>query len=248
MSGNLCYNGNSLVMKGTDVKLNLYQIQHCNNKYCGPSAISALTGLPTNQCTAIIREVNDHGNAVRGFGPQPMLRTLYALGIGARQVRDKADKTQKKNLRTWVKDHSKGDDIYLVIAGNHWIIVNGKHAMCGWTKDLVYVDDHPFARKFVTDVWKLARFKAVDPSTLVPAKSNANAAEAAAKRKAKRLAHEYWIYIDEIHESSIGPYPPDDKISEEDDPFEGDHYRSTWVEVLEMVEKYVEILKAKEAT
>ena len=48
-------------------------------KKCGPSAMSAITGLPTHECAAMMREVTER-TAINGLYPMEMADTLSCLG------------------------------------------------------------------------------------------------------------------------------------------------------------------------
>lgn len=226
------------------MKIKLYVIQQKGNKYCGPSALSALIGLPTNKCATILRATSvQYNDAIRGLSSRNLRTTLSACGFGTAHFNVEG----KPNLRTFVKEYGSKDEVFLVVSGHHFVLVNGRHAMCGWTKDLVHVDDHPFARTFVTEVYRLFKTKEVDPQSLIPYEKKPE--YVAARPKVRRLAKQYNIEIEIFESGTIMVYPPtglyDDEDTEENDPYYGDHCADSWDDALKMVHEYIALVEAK---
>lgn len=226
------------------MKIKLFVIQQRGNSYCGPSALSALIGLPTNTCATIIRATSsNYDDAIRGLSTRNLRMTLSACGFGTAHF----NYVGKPNLRAFVKEWGNKDEVFLVVAGNHFILVNGKHALCGISKDLVHVDDHPFARKFVTEVYRLFKTKEVDASSLIPYEKKPE--YVAARPKVKRLAKQYDIEIEIFDSGTIMVYPPsglyDEDNDEDQDPYYGDHNADSWDDALRMVQEYISLVDQK---
>lgn len=88
-------------------------------KKCGPSALSAITGLPTHDCAKYIR-FHTSKRSVNGVHPKDMIQVLQDLNFTCIETRKYA-KTLRK-FADWVKWLNCEDRIFLVIASNHYVV------------------------------------------------------------------------------------------------------------------------------
>ena len=129
-----------------------------HNGYCGPAAISALTGCDTNMAALAIRLVSGQ-RAVRGTNRSVLLQALKKYwNIEATEVFS-SDRKNRPTLTQWLKkskeDRTAGR-VFLLVAGNHYQLVSGKRYVCGISKDIVSIKGEVVKRRArVSDVWEL---------------------------------------------------------------------------------------------
>jgi|TARA_R110000751_G_scaffold33814_1_gene84017 hypothetical protein len=139
------------------------------NRYCGPSAISALTDLTTGQAARLIRK--QHGrSSIRGSYTHEVLDALRACNIKAdrwRQEGVRLNRTNGPTLAAWLrltkKDRTPGR-IFLLIAGWHWQLISGRRYTCGRIRDIVSIKDKRVKRRArVCEVWELTSDNVTKP-------------------------------------------------------------------------------------
>lgn len=221
--------------------MQLYEIQNKGNRYCGPAVISALAGITTVEAAALIRQHSQgERRAIKGTSTQEVRRALDALGFRMSGMTYSASVEASRrsvNLARWAKDCAHSDDVYLISAGNHWQLVQGRYAICGKTKNFVLVADHPNARTFVKEAWRVTRARTVEPAAVIPKKDTATPN---ARRKARALAAKHGVLLEPITDepdSSIGVF----QASGHRDPYDDGHYFSPndWAGILDRVQEYV---------
>lgn len=94
---------------------------------CGPNALSAITGRPSHECAAVLRDVTGR-RAIHGVAPRHMLAALRRhYGRAARLYRPKT--FRPPTLAAWLRDRAErvasGRRAYILIAGNHYVCVCG---------------------------------------------------------------------------------------------------------------------------
>lgn len=225
-----------------------------HNRFCGPAALSIIAGVDTAEAAAVIRHVSKK-RSVQGTTNWEILRSLSLLGFKATSAAKVDPLNPKSNptLAAWLKsDVRDGKSLYLVAAGHHWQVVQGRRFCCGLTKDIVSIRDEKVKRRArVTAVFKIEHERKVALAEVLPVKAKPKDTEATVRRKTKRLAEghnidvevERWWEGREVYNRIIvwGPRG----IDMDDDPFEGDHYADDWADALERVEEYVKWLNAR---
>lgn len=120
---------------------------HGKNRFCGPTALSILTGLSTDDCAAVVRLVNPGKRAVKGMNDWEMLDALRKLGGDGKHARGVG---MRVTLKQWLDQRS--DELrqvpLVVAAGHHYMVVRGELVMCSHTcKQWVHILSHPFRNK-----------------------------------------------------------------------------------------------------
>ena len=141
------------------MKLKLHAINHGTkasdkNRYCGPSAISAVTGLTTGEAARLIRSINGKAS-VKGTYASELIGAFAQCNIEVSSVRCVSG---EKTLGQWLKESSslRGDDVFLVSAGHHWQLVQGRKYVCGITREVVSQRDRRVKRRAkVKSVYRL---------------------------------------------------------------------------------------------
>jgi hypothetical protein len=225
-----------------------------HNRFCGPAALSIITGIDTAEASAVIRFVNKK-RSVTGTHDWEIIKSLNLLGYHVSSAAKLNPLTPKTNptLAAWLKsDERDGKTLYLVVAGNHWQVVQGRRYCCGLSSNIVSIRDAKVKRRArVTAVYRIDHARKVALAEVLPAKVKVKDTEATIRRKAKRLADEYGIDIETYRSYDFGEYNSSIIVwgqrdicdDEERDPFFGDHYADDWADALERVQEYVKLAK-----
>ena len=107
------------------------------NRYCGPAVISAVTGMTTGEAARLIRHVSGQ-KMVKGSHTFHVLRALSLCNI----QNVKTTVVTRPTLAQWLKsskDVRTSGRVYLIVAGNHFQLVEGRRYVCGRTRDIVSV-------------------------------------------------------------------------------------------------------------
>ncbi len=148
------------------MKLKFHQIvdpKGNTNKFCGASAISAVTGMASGSASKLIRQVGGR-KTIKGAYTSEIVDSLYkcninavtqdprVLGVKMPDGSDRRAWTQKPrvSLAKWLK-HSKtirtSGRIYLIVAGNHFQLVSGRKYTCGKVRDIVSIKSKSVSRR-----------------------------------------------------------------------------------------------------
>lgn len=228
--------------------LKLHPVNHAKgdtNRYCGPSAISAVTGITTGEAARLIRSGN-HKASVQGTSNGDVTRALHRLGIGAFEQGYAGSHT----LASWLKHThgARGGRVFLIAAGHHWQLVSGNRYVCGLSKDVVELTHPQVKRRARVEIVYELRTKAggiVIPADIRKPKAKP-AVGAAARAKAKALAAKIGVEIDRHTDLGSDYYyvSHPDLIDTPADPHDGDHYAHTWEDILDRVKDYERALAA----
>lgn len=144
--------------------LTLRTVRHIKaekNRYCGPSAISAVTGMNSGEAARLIRRATGSAS-VKGTSSFAMEHALYCCGVSMNRLHSgdpDVDGSSSPTLAAWFKSTSKirkGGRVFLVSAGNHWQLVRNARFVCGLTKEVVpLTHDKVRRRARVKAVWEL---------------------------------------------------------------------------------------------
>jgi hypothetical protein len=223
-----------------------------HNRFCGPAALSIIAGVDTAEASAVIRHVS-RKRSVQGTSNWEILRSLALLGFKASSAAKVDPLNLKSNptLAAWLKrDERDSKALYLIAAGHHWQVVQGRRFCCGLTKDIVSIRDEKVKRRArISGVWKIEHDRKVALAEVLPAKVKVKDTEATVRRKARALAAKHGIEIEAERLWDGGEYytriivwgQSDICDDEARDPFLGDHYADDWADALERVQEYVKL-------
>jgi len=222
------------------------------NRYCGPSVISAITGMTTGEAARLIRHVGGR-KSIKGSSTWEVKRSLDLCGIESKRTTFGLTLGRSKGvtLAGWLKGTVKertADRVFLIVAGWHWQLVQGRRYVCGIVGDVVSIKDKKIKRRArVAEVYELTSMGAITtPSEAMKPKQTTNNFRGKAQRLAKKMGMEisiertgygdnsYWIdYEGEDDYVDLGV-------------IEG-HCSYDWYEVLDKLEEIEEYQQQKQA-
>jgi len=133
-----------------------------SNRYCGPAALSIVTGMTTGEAARLLRAQSGKAS-IKGTSSGQMQRAFKACGVTMKTIwfKPAEPKVMKKRLpgtnwvigsytetrptlTQWLKDSQSirtTGRVFLVSAGNHWQIITGRRFCCGIVKDIISITD-----------------------------------------------------------------------------------------------------------
>lgn len=115
-----------VALQERSAQVRLHPVKHDlkTTLWCGLAAISTITGRRTS---LILRELKDgrgHNGAIKGVGPNELSRVLARSGYDLiRQEHYRPD--ERPTLCQWHRDRTLDQAVRVVIAGDHYIVVQG---------------------------------------------------------------------------------------------------------------------------
>ena len=172
------------------------------NRYCGPSAISAVTGMTTGEAARLLRHVSGR-KSITGTYTSEVTDVLEMCNIkatyedfGLKLSRSKGP-TLARFLKHTVKERN-AKRVFLISAGRHWQVIQGRRIVCGILKEPTSVRDKSVRRrKRVNKCYELSVLP--DQKIVIPdaaRKPKRDAVEASDYTQAKRLAKKLDLVIE----------------------------------------------------
>lgn len=143
------------------------------NRFCGPAVISALTGITTGEAARRIREHTGRRQITGTWGDElaPVFADLgirmtparidedgyvmtdllseVLLSVKERRQREADQRGSAMTFSAWLKATERdrrGDQVFLLTSGRHWVLVQRDSFVCGLTGEVVSVD-HPKVKR-----------------------------------------------------------------------------------------------------
>ena len=187
-------------MKNLNIKPVLH-VKGDKNRYCGPSAISAITGMNTGEAARMIRHVSGR-KSVKGSADWEVREVLERCGI--RSVREnfglKLGRSKGPTLAAWLRHTVKertAKRVFLIVAGWHYQLVQGRRIVCGILGEPTSIRDKRVKRRArVAEVFELHSMgKICKPPEAIKPKRPVNSYYNTAQRMLKAMN----ITIDKDH-------------------------------------------------
>jgi len=165
------------------------------NNYCGPAVISAVTGMTTGEAARLIRHVSGQ-KMVKGSHTFHVLRALSLCNVHNRKMTVRTA-FSVPTLNQWLKgskDMRTSGRVFLIVAGNHFQLIEGRRYVCGRTRDIVSIRSKYVKRRCrVETVHELVR----EGKIQIPNAARKPVDHVASDRaKAQRLAKKMDVKID----------------------------------------------------
>lgn len=245
------------------MKIQLHPVKRgtkASNRYCGPAALSILTGLDTKDTARLLRDVSGF-RSIKGTSRGAMKAALIKLGINVMRwsIPNTFPCIKPLTFVQWervTRIARDTDDTFLLVMGHHWAVIKGRRYACGLTKKPVGFKDIPHRKARVTDAWLLTRVASVTPAAVIPAAPPKPPVVRVPERiEAKRLAAQHGIELTSVsmydrlnpEDDGVFVYPPDGFYGPDNDgdPYDDQHVAYDWAEVLEHVKTYAAAIEAK---
>lgn len=124
------------------------------NLFCGPSAISILTGMTTGEAARLLRSVSGR-RQIKGTHDGLMYKGLAKCGLRMKRYILRPNMTLAQWLKSTVTERTPGR-VFLVSAGNHWQVITGRRYACGRIRKIVSIRDKRVKRRCrVEDVYEI---------------------------------------------------------------------------------------------
>jgi hypothetical protein len=121
-----------------------------SNTYCGPAAISAVTGCTTAEAAAVLRDITGR-KAIKACWTREILTALRRLGWHATLV---SHEIERPTIARYIRE-GRHEDVraQIILMTGHFIAVSG----CWWTdnspgRGVKHVNDLPWSRRRVREV------------------------------------------------------------------------------------------------
>lgn len=222
------------------------------NRFCGPAAISIITGIDTGTAAALMR-LKTGRRQITGASHWELEKVLQSLGFFTTSVFDCPLVKKRPTLASWLKtsvaDRTAGK-MFLVSAGHHWQVVSGRRYCCGITGEIVSVrSDRVKRRARVRAVYEVVRADAsISPKReavkLLAPVAKSRSSDYAKAGRARQLAKDHGIELDFdglTVADGVWVYGPAG-TPEDSDPYAGERYCTDWEDVLERVEGYIALM------
>ena len=197
-------------MKNLNIKpVNHGKTKADKNRYCGPSVISAITGMTTGESARLIRHVGGK-KAVRGSSTWEVKRSLELCNISSTRTTFGLTLGRSKGptLAGWLKATVKertAKRVFLIVAGWHWQLVQGRRIVCGILGSPTSIRDKRVKRRArVAEVYELHSMGAITKPNVAnkpkrepqPCDSDRGKAKRLAAKLGLEITAEYDTYID----------------------------------------------------
>jgi hypothetical protein len=121
------------------------------NTWCGPAAMSAITGFDTDYCANELTRITGR-EVIKGVWPSELCKALFRMGYHPIRMPD-GDKPP--TLSQWLRQPRDREDVYLVFITRHYIVVRGWEIIDNHTKVPVWHSKYHYQRKRVVATWKV---------------------------------------------------------------------------------------------
>ena len=185
------------------------------NRYCGPSAISAIPGMTTGEAARLIRHVSGK-RKVTGTSTRNIREALKRCNVISEpqnfglSLHRRTGPTLAGWLKATVKERT-ANRVFLIVSGWHWQVVQGRRIVCGILKEPTSVRDKRARRRArVAEVFELFCFgKLVIPEEARKPKRQSNPEQSYINKMKKKYGFtvEYerwnttwWVFMPEYAE------------------------------------------------
>jgi len=222
------------------------------NRYCGPSVISAITGMTTGEAARLVRSLSGV-KSVKGTSTRQVRDALRDCNIDMQRynfgmaLSRSTGPTLAAWLRATVKERN-ADRVFLIVAGWHWQLVQGRRYVCGIVGDVVSIKDKKIKRRArVAEVYELTMTAAKVVTPPAAKKVKVVDHNAKVRRELKKLTNQYGFDIEyerDSHMYSVWMSEEAETLAQNLDHHLCDsHYCEDWAEIGSRIGDMVEFMK-----
>jgi hypothetical protein len=131
------------------VKLHPVNRPKGQNSYCGPAAVSVVTGAPTSEVARVMRRGRFGWShvPVKSTYDSDLRYALQAYGLDLKMVEDFST---RPTLARWLRENKSlrtPGVTFIISAGNHWVVISGRRYCCGIVGEITSVRDSRIKRR-----------------------------------------------------------------------------------------------------
>jgi len=138
------------------------------NRYCGPAAMSAITGKDPDHCAEILAKVINRtrclyvNRTAAGVTSTYVREVAVALNeLGYAISMENAQPYEVESFKKWATrtEEERGGDVFLVLAGAHWRVVHKWQTVCGIKRTPHHTNSATRPGSKVFAAWKVTSLK-----------------------------------------------------------------------------------------
>jgi hypothetical protein len=216
------------------------------NRYCGPSALSAVTKMNTGEAARLLRHVSGR-TSIKGCYTYHLLSALKLCSVSSTRIRLEG---KRPTLAGWLKATVKqrtSDRVFLVVAGHHFQLIQGRRYVCGITGEVVSIKDPKVKRRArVSEVLELT----ADAKIIIPdaaRKPKRDTSDRAMRREAKKLAKLWGFWVDYDRQFNYWYVAMSDEAEtlahRIGDALRDEHYCYSWGEIRSRMDAMIEFMQ-----
>ena len=222
------------------------------NRYCGPSVISAVTGMTTGETARLVRSLSGV-KSVKGTSTRQVRNALRDCNIDMQRYSFgmALSRSTGPTLAGWLKQTVKertADRVFLIVAGWHWQLVQGRRYVCGIVGDVVSIKDKKIKRRArVAEVYELTMTAAKVVTPPAAKKVKVVDRNAKVRRELKKLTKQYGFAVDyerDLHGYSVWMSEEAETLAQNlNHNLRDSHYCEDWDEIGWRIGEMVEFMK-----
>ena len=222
------------------------------NRYCGPSVISAITGMTTGEASRLVRSISGV-KSVKGTSTSQVRKSLRDCNIDMQRCSFNMalSRSTGPTLAGWLKQTVKertADRVFLIVAGWHWQLVQGRRYVCGIVGDVVSIKDKKIKRRArVAEVYELTMTAAKVVTPPAAKKVKVIDRNAKVRRELKKLTKQYGFEVDyerDLHGYSVWMSEEAETLAQNlNHNLCDSHYCEDWDEIGWRIGEMVEFMK-----
>ena len=139
------------------------------NRFCGPAAISTITGISTDDASRIIRHITGR-RQVTWTSTHEVHQAMQWRGYRIVEKRMDGD---NPTLARWLRERQNRRATYLINVTNHWVVVRGNKFVDSKHRDPVNTRQAKGRRARVKRVYTVFRDKLLETRPIPPKPSRA---------------------------------------------------------------------------
>lgn len=125
-----------------------------SNQFCGPAALSLITGRSVDDCVGVLKDVRHSSRAVKGVYNGEMREALTHLGYRMHVLPVRGRPTLARLLRS-LKERGP-ENIFLINTTGHYVVLRGRKIFDNKNPEGVFVRQYRHRRARVYASWIVA--------------------------------------------------------------------------------------------
>lgn len=126
------------------------------NRYCGPAAVSAITGCSTGVAAHLMR-AHSGRRSIKGSFTGELRAAFDKLGYTMNPV--SIGPSAGVTIAQWLREttRERRSRVFLLLIGHHWAVVQGKRYVCSLQREVCFYRDAPMRRARFHRAWEVTK-------------------------------------------------------------------------------------------